>query len=1095
MAMTTESAPFRPGIQRLWVITLLLAIVPVSLLFTGLLVHHRVGESMAAADNKLLKAAHQLRDLVGPTYHDQIVDASSVSREQFKRQVARNDELCRSLDLQYVWSVLQVDGRLVFTSATHSDVNEPASPCAQFFDIHGDPAVFRPALDPAVGPVFSSFQNEWGSGRMVLVPERDARGRVYIWGASMPWSTRAAIVRHAVLTALLVGLLLTIVVLLLAIHVARRLSQPLASLTAAADRMAAGDLQVPMPTFRERELQALSQSLDIMRQSLSQDLVKLRASEARFTQLSRQSRSFAWEVDAAGLYTYVNDAVEEVLGYQACDLVGHLHYYDLHPEAGREVFRKETMQVMARRESFRDTHNQAVAKDGHVVWLSTQGIPQLDPQGGLLGYRGIDTDVTERRETQEALTKQAGLITSLLDSVPDLIFYKDLDGVYLGCNPPFAAFVGRPRADIIGKTDYELFPAPVAEEFRANDRLMLENRQAKHNDEWVTYPDGRRVLLNTLKTPYWGPQGDLIGILGISRDITARKQVEDALHRQTGFQELLMEIASTYINLPLDQIDQAIDASLQKLGRFVGADRAYLFDYDFEQNFCRYTHEWCADGISPQIEVFKTVPLSAIPGWATIHSQGRIIHLPRVGDLPAGDGLRQVLEAQGILSLVTVPLMDGARCLGFVGFDSVRRQHTYTAAEERLLNVFAHMMVNIRQRREAEAAHARLQAELNHAQKMESIGRLAGGVAHDFNNLLMAILGYVELCRRAVEAEHPVRRDLDEIAACGQRAATLTRQLLAFARKETICPKVLSINQDITGMLKLLRQLIGEDIALAWQPVDEVWPVLMDAGQLDQILANLFVNARDAIDGQGQLVLATSNLVVKKDDPWFHKGIPAGAYVVISIQDSGCGMSPETLAHIFEPFFTTKGAGTGLGLATVHGIVQQNGGFIDVQSQLGAGSTFRIFLPRHQGAATVAESNMESAPQRNGREHILLVEDDPAVASSTQRLLEELGYRVHMANSGDHALRLLGDPAQKIDLLITDVVMPGMNGRELVNQALVFRPGLRHLFISGYTADIIARRGVLESEVEYLPKPFSISQLSDKVRRVLDVAHSGTQVA
>lgn len=1092
--MKTECAHTRPSIQRLWILALLVACVPGSLLFTGMLVHHRVGECMKTADEKLLLAAHQLRQLVGPNYHDQIIDAASVSREQFKRQVARNDELCRTQDLQYVWSVLQVDGRLVFTTATHSDVHDPSSPCAEFFDVHGDPAVFTPALNPEAGPVFSSFQNEWGTGRMVLVPERDARGRVYIWGASMPWSKRTAIMHHALFTSLLVGLLVTIVVLLLAITLARQLSRPLARLTEAADRMAAGDLQVPMPTFRERELQELSQSLDIMRQSLRQDLVKLRASETRFTQLSRQSRSFAWEVDAHGLYTYVNEAVVDVLGYQARELEGRLHYYELHPEAGRELFRNETMQVMARRENFRDMQNQAVAKDGQLVWLSTQGMPQMDPQGVLLGYRGINTDVTERRQTQEALTKQAGLITSLLDSVPDLIFYKDLDGIYLGGNSPFAAFVGRPRADIIGKTDYELFPAPVADEFRANDRLMLETRQAKNNDEWVTYPDGHRVLLNTLKTPYWGPRGELIGILGISRDITARKQVEDALHRQTGFQELLMEIAATYINLPLDQIDQAIDDSLQKLGRFVGADRAYLFDYDFEQSLCRYTHEWCADGITPQIEVFKIVPLSTIPGWATIHSQGRIIHLPKVGDLPDSDGVRQVLEAQGILSVVTVPLMDGSRCLGFVGFDSVRRHHSYSAAEQRLLNVFAHMMVNIRQRREAEAAQARLQAELHHAQKMESIGRLAGGVAHDFNNLLMAILGYVELCRRAVDAGHPVRRDLDEIAACGQRAATLTRQLLAFARKETICPKVLSISQSITGMLKLLRQLIGEDIVLEWSATEEVWPVLMDAGQLDQILANLFVNARDAIDGQGRLVLAASNVVVKKEDHWSQRGIPAGEFVLITIQDSGCGMNAETLVHIFEPFFTTKGAGTGLGLATVHGIVEQNGGFIDVQSQLGAGSTFSIFLPRHRGTEAAAASGQETPPLQGGHEHILLVEDESAVAVSTQRLLEQLGYVVHLANSGDQALSVLGDPAQTIDLLITDVVMPGMNGRELVNKAQACRPGLRHLFISGYTAEIIARRGVLENEVEYLPKPFTISQLSSRVRRMLDGARPGMPV-
>jgi len=382
-----------------------------------------------------------------------------------------------------------------------------------------------------------------------------------------------------------------------------------------------------------------------------------------------------------------------------------------------------------------------------------------------------------------------------------------------------------------------------------------------------------------------------------------------------------------------------------------------------------------------------------------------------------------------------------------------------------------------------------LQAKLAQAQKMESIGQLAGGVAHDFNNLLQAIMGYTELLLSETPADDPRYADLFEIQKTGQRATDLTHQLLAFARRQTVAPKVLDLNEAVEGMLKMLRRLIGEHIELTWTPGAGLWPLWMDPAQVDQILANLLVNARDAISGQGRVTIATTSQALDAAAcVQFAEAVP-GDYVLLSVFDTGCGMSPETLARIFEPFFTTKGLGqgTGLGLATVYGIVKQNHGFITVQSAPGKGTAFHLFLPRYTGAATAAEQQAEAArlPRAKG-ETLLLVEDELPILNISRRMLERLGYIVLAAHTPQEALHLAASHTGELHLLITDVVMPAMSGRELARRLSLERPKLKTLFMSGYTADIIARQGVLETGLNFLQKPFTNESLATKVRQVLD---------
>jgi len=396
---------------------------------------------------------------------------------------------------------------------------------------------------------------------------------------------------------------------------------------------------------------------------------------------------------------------------------------------------------------------------------------------------------------------------------------------------------------------------------------------------------------------------------------------------------------------------------------------------------------------------------------------------------------------------------------------------------------------DITERKRAEGERSKLEAQLHQAQKMESVGRLAGGVAHDFNNLLTIISGYSQLGIEESYPDQQVNQYFHAIQNAAKRSANLTRQLLAFARKQTIEPRALDLNETVSGMLKLLQRLIGEDINLVWQPSPNLWLVNVDPSQIDQILANLCVNARDSIANTGKITIETTNNLIDEAFCAQHTYIQQGEYVQLTVSDNGCGMDKETMAQIFEPFFTTKeiGKGTGLGLATVYGIVKQNNGFVNVHSEPGIGTTFTIYLPRYEGCATesLSDALAESAPR--GQETLLLVEDELGILNLTTTILEKQGYTVLSANTPGDALQLAAKHSSEIHLIITDVVMPEMNGRNLANSLKAQHPHLKCLFMSGYTGDVIAQHGVLAEGINFIQKPFSLRELATKVREVLEI--------
>ena len=382
----------------------------------------------------------------------------------------------------------------------------------------------------------------------------------------------------------------------------------------------------------------------------------------------------------------------------------------------------------------------------------------------------------------------------------------------------------------------------------------------------------------------------------------------------------------------------------------------------------------------------------------------------------------------------------------------------------------------------------RLQAQLVQAQKMESIGRLAGGVAHDFNNMLGVILGHADMALELVDPSQPLHADLADIRLAALRSADLTRQLLTFARKQTIAPRVLDLNEAVDGILSMLGRLIGEDIDLVWLPGTEVYPVKMDPSQIDQILANLSINARDAIEGVGKVTIETGRATFDEAFCADHPDFIPGEYALLEVSDNGCGMDEETLERLYDPFFTTKevGKGTGLGLSTVYGIVKQNSGFINVYSEPGHGTSFKIFLPRQAAKPERILKKDPESPAARGHETILLVEDEPLTLALTTRVLESLGYTVLGASTPEEAISLAEANTGKIPMLCTDVVMPGMNGLDLVKTLKVSLPNLKCLYMSGYAANVISRHGVLDEGVRFIQKPFLIIDLATKVRETLD---------
>ncbi len=650
-------------------------------------------------------------------------------------------------------------------------------------------------------------------------------------------------------------------------------------------------------------------------------------------------------------------------------------------------------------------------------------------------YEQARREIAERDQAEKALRESEEKYRLLVENAGEAI---------LVVQDHMLKFANTKLFEMTGFTNDELVSEPLSEFIHPADREMVLGRHEKRRQGMDVPPrysfrvlsksgDVRWVELNVAMIEWEGRPA----ALGFLSDITERKQAEEALRESQEYQQAMIATS------PLAIFSLDPDGRVRSWN--VAAERSF--------------------------------------GWSEQEVLGEFLPIVPEDQLDAFAALRmRVLEGETLHRLeLTRRRKDGSPVEVSVSAAPIRDN------KGRIEAIMA-VLEDISDRKRAEEEREKLEAQLRQSQKMEAVGRLAGGVAHDFNNMLSVIIGHAELAMTKVDPDSPLQEDLQQVHNAGQRSTAIIRQLLAFARKQIISPQVLDLNETVEGMLKMLRRLIGEDIELSWRPGANLWPVRMDPSQLDQILANLCVNARDAIDGVGKITIETGTVTFDEAYCAAHHGFVPGDFVLLAVTDNGCGMDKDTLDNVFEPFFTTKGTdkGTGLGLATVYGIVKQNNGFINAYSEPGLGTTIRIYLPRHEGDSTkeIQKEESEETPSGQG-ETVLIVEDETPVLKLSQRLLQKLGYKVLTATTPSEAIRLAERHPGSIDLLMTDVVMPEMNGRDLAEMLHADHPAMKTLFMSGYTANVISYQGVLAEGVCFLEKPFSMTDIAAKVREAL----------
>jgi len=632
----------------------------------------------------------------------------------------------------------------------------------------------------------------------------------------------------------------------------------------------------------------------------------LQQRERYFNALIENSLDLITIFSPDGIILYETPSIERILGYTTEELIGKNVFGLVHPDDLPRVVdaisRGITTPGSVDRLEFRFRH-----KDGSWRYFEGVGKNLLDDPN-IKGIIVNSRDITEHKRAEEVLKVSESKYRTLIENIPQKIFLKDKNSVYISCNENYANDLKIAPDDITGKTDFDFYPRELAEKYRADDKRIMESGNTEELEEMYVQ-DGQKVTVYTVKTPVRDEESNIIGVLGIFRDITERKRLEGML--------------------------------LQ-------------------------------------------------------------------------------------------------------------------------------------------------------SQKMETVGKLAGGIAHDLNNILTVITSYAGFVNDALQPNDPIREDIGEVLKASTRATVLIRQLLAFSRRQVIKSQVVNLNDLIPNMDNMLRRLIGEDIKLVTLPSPELGFVKVDPGQIEQVIVNLAVNARDAMPHGGTLTIETANVLLDQEYVSRHPGAVPGMHVMLAITDTGIGMSDDVKKHLFEPFFTTKdvGKGSGLGLATVYGIIKQHKGTIWVYSEKGKGATFKIYLPRIEEAAeeTLKDGQLSHLPR--GKETVLVVEDEMPVRSAAVRILHRLGYTVLEAGNGEEALRLVQNNTSEIHLLLADVVMPRMNGKELADQLKAVRPGLKILFMSGYTDNTIMDNGVFTESAAYLQKPFSEVTLAHKIRELLDRAPS-----
>ena len=737
-------------------------------------------------------------------------------------------------------------------------------------------------------------------------------------------------------------------------------------------------------------------------------------------------------------------------------------------------------------------------KDGTSIWVSLNASAQLDDRGNLLWIDGIIEDISERKEAEAVLLASQAQLNETLYLAKMAYWVFDTDKQTFIFDDSLLSMLGtsieREGGHLMARETF--LSRFIHPEDATRIRMAIDEAVHAKDPDYSYQGEARQISVEG--TIQWimfrfrtvqDEAGHVIKLHGGNQNITEQKHAEEQANRQMAFDALFTGILARFASCFESEIDDHIRTSIGEIGQFMGIDQTFVILISPTETAWGVVYDWAAEGSSEFATKYRLSPVGTHSWSEQKILNGEVVQLNTLDDLPSeADVERCDFIAEGRKSVLDVPLRGrGGKIVGCIGAVSNSRIIYWSADDIRRISLVGDAIGNVLERKRTENERSQLEEQFRQSQKMESVGRLAGGVAHDFNNMLAIILGHGELLLEELHPEAPMREEVDAIVQAGERAKDLTRQLLAFSRKQVLNVKTLDLNEVVHGMEKMLKRLLGEDIAVRVIIECETNFIKGDISQLEQVLMNLCVNARDAMMDGGKLTIEVKSVFLDEHYVGTHPDIQPGPYILLTVSDTGCGMDETTRQQVFDPFFTTKGKGkgTGLGLATVYGIVKQHGGDIRVYSEPGSGTTFRIYLPQVQSvlAQTPAPPQNKAIPGQG--ESILVVEDEESVRTLACRMLVRLGYKVIEAHDVDECLKLAQE-TPRIDLLLTDVIMPGMNGRQVYEHISTIRPGVKALFMSGYTEDLIAHHGILDTGIHFIPKPFTENGLSRKIRDVLN---------
>ena len=1039
-----------------------LTVVIATLLFAAIVFQTQKRALIAGIDSKLFASAHLARSILGTDYHDNILTSDSVSEDEYLQIVDRWNRLCQELGLEYIWSLLLVDGRIVFTSGSSTSKDVSKGDHALFFEEHTNPGAYEEVFR-TMEPDYEEIIDKWGRLRAMLIPFRDAQGRPYLFGASMKTTEVDALARRTLWMSLGISSAMFGLGMLLSLSLARSLSRPLENLTDAAKSMSEGDYSPPVEHTGVVEIDSLSQSIHSMSCSIQEKIAELRRSnDALLGEISERERAeealrkseklYRDAIEVAGAvpyyqtynpdsYTFVGSGITRMLGCtpEEFDSSWDQAIKETVPTGEFQGLSVDDAIARCRSEGLPWSADHRIKRpDGKERWIANAAIQIRDETGTVVGSLGILQDVTERKRSGEALRKSEELFRVLYEGTTScILFIENRQMKYV--NQATLRTFGYSRREMLDQETSLLHLS--REKFEEGGRLVYPvlREEGEWHGEWpYRKKNGEMIWMETNITVL--PSG---GIVAILHDITERRKAKEIIKAD---REQLLSI--------FDSMDEVVYIADPETFELLYANDALK----------RKWGDWAGE------KCFKVL-------------QNRDAPCPFcTNDLILGEnvGKTHIWEFENEVTRRWFRCID--RAIRWSDGRMVRFE----------------MAIDITDLKQAEEERLSLERQVQHAQKLESLGVLAGGIAHDFNNLLMAILGNADLAMQDLSPMAPARDYIEEIEKASRRAAGLAKQMLAYSGKGRFVIEPIRINEFVEEMAHLLEVSISKKVMLKYNFAENLPSFEGDATQIRQVIMNLITNASEAIgDESGVIALSTGVMNcdhiyldavdvasrVRLDEP-----LAEGVYVFLEVSDSGCGVNTDTLGKIFDPFFTTKFTGRGLGLAAVLGIIRGHRGAIKIYSEVGKGTTFKVLFPAGEVSDTPSDRRrFEGAENSNwsAKGKVLIADDEETVRTVGKQMLERIGYEVLTAADGQIAVEVFQEHSDEIAFVLLDLTMPGLDGVEAYRQIRQIRGDTKVILCSGYNEQDAIQRFAGKGLAGFLQKPFQLKDLLSKLREVI----------